>query len=331
MHAIACQLKTNRHCSGNMLLTTYPFDPEELSDAAQALLAADGSTHRFNLANQLRDDAKTGTNPSCLIALAWTLTEIVESGVYVDDLWNDIQEAQKALHAALVLDPELMRNGSFVRQQERTGLVQVRVYKLEQAEQAKLRKVKRRSDSDLDAQQAAEIAYKSKNPEEIAHYFLLAAQKIDATDPSKATWYLNSRTSALLELGRWDEAEPQLRRMTQDNDPFDFWVEQGYVGLLRIAAAKLDGRAFKKIWRQARSVNSAIPGTTPHYYRVLRFGVEQDLFDFVGPVFKKLAENKLYKKSKEDQELLELASDYIAQQSLQTPWDKLRSLFRLYK
>lgn len=312
-------------------MTTYPFDPEELSDAARALLAADGSTQRFNLANQLRDDAMRGTNPSCLVALAWTLTEIVESGVYVDDLWNDIQEAQKALDTALALDPELVRNGPFFEQQERTSIVHDRVYKFEQANQARLRKSKSKSDSDLNAQEAADIAYASKDPEEIAYYFLLAAQKIEATNSSQATWYLNSRTSALLDLSRWDEAEPQLRQMTQGNSYVDFWIEQGYVGLLRIAAAKSDGRAFKKIWRQARSANSTIPGTTPEYFRVLRFGVEQDMFDFVGPVFKMLTENKLYEKSKEDQKLLELASDYIAQKSLQTPWDKLRSLFRFHK
>ncbi|MBU2994416.1 hypothetical protein Q4555_06415 [Octadecabacter sp. 1_MG-2023] len=309
-------------------MTKYPFDLEALSDAAQALLAANCFKHSYELANQLRDDVKAGPNPNSLTALAWVLTEIVESGVYVDDLWNDIQEARDALAAALGLDPELMRYDPFVEQQERTGIVCDRVLKFEQVEQARLSKAKDKNGSGLTAQQAADIAYESKDPEEIAHYFLLAAEMIEATDPGKATWYLNSRTSALLDLCRWDEAEPQLRRMTQGNASVDFWVEQGFVGLLRIAAAKSDAGDFKKIWSQARSASSAIPGTTPYYYKVLGFGVEQDFFDFVGLAFKKLTENKAYKKSNEDQALLELASDYIGQKSLQTPWGKLRSLFR---
>lgn len=313
------------------ILNEYPFDPEELSDAAQALLAENGSAQSYRLAHQIRDDVKAGPNPSYLVALAWTLTEIVESGVHVDDLWDDIQEAQKALAAAIALNPALIRNDSFLGQQKRTSLVYDRVYKFEQAEQARIRKVKSKSDSELNAKQAADIAYKSKNPGEIAHYFLLAAQKTEATNREQAEWYLNSRTHALLDLGRWDEAEPQLQRMAKGNTSVDFWLEQGFVGLLRIAAAKSDVRNFKKIWVQARSASSAIPGITPHYYKVLRFGLEHDVFDFVDPVVKKLIENKSYKKSKEDQELLELAVNYIGQKSRQTSNCKLHSLFRFLK
>ncbi len=326
---------TRREQPSNVLerriLNEYPFDPEELSDAAQALLVQNGSAQSYSLAHQIRDDVKAGPNPSYFVALAWTLTEIVESGVHVDDLWNDIQEAQKALDAAIALNPELMRNDSFVGQQKRTSLVHDRVNKFEQAEQARLRKVKGKSDSELNAKQAADIAYKSKDPEEIAYYFLLAAQKTEATDPEKAEWYLNSRTHALLDLRRWDEAEPQLQRMAKGNTSVDFWIEQGYVGLLRIAATKSNVRKFKKIWGQAQSASSPIPGVTPNYYKVLRFGVEQDIFDFVDPVVKKLIENKSYKKSREDQELLELAANYIGQKSLQTSDNKLRSLFRFRK
>lgn len=256
---------------------------------------------------------------------------MVESGIYVDDQSNDIQAAQEALDGAIALDPELMRNGSFVGLQKRTRIIHDRVYKFEQAEQARLRKVKNKRDSKLNAKQAANIAYKSKDPEEIAHYFLLAAQEIEATDRGQAEWYLNSRTSALLDLRRWDEAEPQLQRMAKGNTSVDFWIEQGFVGLLRIATANSDVRSFKKIWMQARSANSAIPGTTPHYYKVLRFGLEQDIFDFVDPVVKRLIENKSYKKSKEDQELLEIAANYVRQKSPQTSRGKLRSLFRFRK
>lgn len=294
-------------------------------------MAANDSAGRLRLASQLRDDAKVGPNPNSLIALAWTLTEIVESGVYVDDLWDDIQEAQKALDDAVAIEPELMPNDLFVRQQERTAIIHDRVRKFEQAKQARLREYKSYSDSDLSAQQAADIAYASKKPEETAHYFLLAAQKIKASNPAQATWYLNSRTTALLDLRRWDEAEPQLRQMTRGNTNVDAWIEQGFIGLLRIAAAKSDSAAFKAIWRQARSARPDIPGQIPSYYKVLRFGIELDLLDFVGPVFKKLTENDLYIKSKEDEELLELASDYITQKSLQTPWDKFRSFFRFQK
>ncbi len=312
-------------------MTKYSFDPKDLSDAAQVLLDAGASIERVSLANQLREDAKVNASSGSLVALAWALTEIVERGVYVDDLWNDIQEAQKALETALALDPELMRDRSFVEQQERTRIAHDRVYQFEQAEQAKRRKVKRSSDSDLNAKQAADIAYKSKNPAEVAHYFLLAAQKTGSTDRGQAEWYLNSRTAALLDLEKWDEAEPQLRRMAKGNTSVDFWIEQGFVGLLRIAAAKSDVRNFKKIWMKARSSSSAIPGTTPHYYKVVRFALEQDIFDFVDLVVKKLTENKSYKKSTEDQELLDLAYSYIRQKSLKTSKSKLRSLFGFRK
>lgn len=312
-------------------MTNYPFDPEDLSPDAQALLSASAPTTRLSLADQLRADVEAERNAVNFVALAWTLTEIVKSEVYVDDLWNDIQDAKEALDTALVLEPELMHNGPFVEQQERTGVVYDRIHKFEQAEQARLSNAKNKSDGDLSAIQAADIAYDSKNPEEMAHYFLLAAKKTEATDPGQANWYLNNRTSALLDLGRWGEAEPQLRQMTQDNTAGGFWVEEGYVGLLRIAAAQSDARAFKRIWRQAQFASSAIPGITPQYYNVLRFGVEQDFFEFVDPVVRRLYENKDYKKTKEDIELLDLASNYIQQKSLQTPWSKLRAFFRVRK
>ncbi|TRD18359.1 hypothetical protein [Palleronia caenipelagi] len=312
-------------------MNEYPFNVEELSDAAQTLLAENDSAQSYRLAVQIRDDIKAGPNPNYLVALAWTLTEIVESGVFIDDLWIDIQEAQEALTAAVVLNPELMRVDSFVAQQKRTSSVYDRVCKFEKAEQARLRKIKSKSDSEFNAKQAADIAYKSSDPSEIAHYFLLAAQKTEPTNREQVEWYLNSRTHALLDLRRWDEAEPQLKRMVKGNTSVDFWIEQGFVGLLRIAAAKSDVRNFKKIWMQARSARSAIPGLTPGYYKVLRFGVENDIFDFVDPVYKKLIENKTYKKSREDQELLVLADNYIRQKSSQTSDGNLRSLFRFFK
>lgn len=308
-------------------MSQFPFQVDGLSETAKDLMVASDAGGRLKLANQLREDVKLLPKPNNHIALAWTLTEVVGTGVFIDDVWSDIQEAQKSLDCALALDPDLTNAPLFAEQQDRTGAILDRVAEFEQVKRDEVAVSKGEAEENIDAKQAAEIAYASKDPEEIAHYFLLAAKKCQDTNPSQAEWYLNSSTSALLELERWDEAQPQLQKMTKGNTSQDFWIELGHIGLLRIAAAKSDANSFRKIWKAARSARASIPGSSPQYYKVIRFGIDHDLIDFVVPVFEKLNENKVYNKTKDDEDLLELASKYIAERAPQTPLGKLRSLF----
>lgn len=285
------------------------------------------SDTRMELVNQLRSDIASQANPSSQIALAWTLTEMVESGVFIDDLRSDICEAQKALGAALILEPTLADDRQFQNQQRQTGMVIQRVQKDEKRRQAELNKARNTDDAQMSAKQAAEIAYGSKEPETVAHYFLLAANKIEDSEPSQATWYLNSRVTALLDLERWDEALPQLQRMATGTDPTDFWIEQGFIGLLRIAAARSDGRAFKRTWKDAQTASSKIPGSSPHYYKVLGFGIESDFPQFVGPVLQSLKANMVYVKTEQDERVFELASNYVSIAANGSVMSKFRKLF----
>lgn len=317
-------------------MSAYPFNPDDLSNAAKEAMAASDDAGRLKLANQLRADLKAFPNTTNHIALAWTLTEIVESGVFIDDLWSDIQEAQASLEQALVLDPKLESDAAFIEQHEKTDILLGRVAEFEEGRQKKIAASKRKTPENISAKQAAEIAYASKDPEEVAQYFLIAAKKTRETNPAQAEWYLNGRTGALLDLELWDEAQPQLQKMTKGNTYGDpridqMWIEQGYVGLLRIAAARSDVRSFRKIWKAARSASPAIPGSRPEYFRILGFGIENDLFDFIEPVFKSLKENKEYKKTKEEEGLLELASEKIENGAPRTLLGKLLSFTKRSK
>ena len=131
-------------------------------------------------------------------ALVWALCTLVESGVHIDTIEQDVLRAETVW-------AELVATEKLLPLQKRLAKLRAAAARMAAEGDA----LEALDHSDLTAKQAGDLGYAAKDPAKAARYFEIAARRLDE-DEHQAAWY---RMNAAMSFARdkdWEAAVPRL-------------------------------------------------------------------------------------------------------------------------
>lgn len=91
----------------------FAFDKCKLREDAAALLNPGDAASLYKASLLLKNELDQSNDANTHLALAWTLTEVAKSGVFIDDVLKDSSDARYHLKKAVEIDPDIRGGKSF--------------------------------------------------------------------------------------------------------------------------------------------------------------------------------------------------------------------------